>query len=90
MALPTFILFFLSAFTLLSYTLVQSFRRNIASAQATGLRYVIVPFYITSVPWLLLQPILLPLLDRLPERLTKGWLPYAPHLPPRLPKTILT
>lgn len=86
MALPILMVFFLSALTFVSYALVQSLRRNIASAQATGLRYVIVPFYIASVPWLLLQPIFLPLLDHLPERLTKGWLPYAPRFPLWLPR----
>lgn len=78
MAISFFVAFFISIMTFVSYTLVQGLRRNIAIAQATGLRYVIVPFYITSIPWLLLQPVVLPLLDRLPERWTKGWLPYAP------------
>ena len=73
--------FLISALVLLSYITIQGLRGNIALAKATGLRYVIVPFYITSLPWLLLQPVCLPILDRLPERWTRNWLPYAPQFP---------
>lgn len=64
----------LVALLILCCTFVQGLRRNIAVARSTGLRYVIVPFHITSVPWMLLQPIVLPILDRLPASWTRQWL----------------
>ena len=73
--------FLISALILLFYIFIQGLRSNVALAKATGLRYVIVPISITSVPWLQLQPVCLPILDLLPERWTKNWLPYAPDFP---------
>ena len=61
--------------SLLCFMLLHNLRRNIAIARNTGLSYVIVPFYITSGPWLLLQPIIYPLFDKLPAKWTQEWLP---------------
>ncbi len=50
--------------------------RNIAAARATGLPYVVVPVHITSIPWLLLQHLCVPVLERvLPARWAEAWLP---------------
>ena len=57
------------------FSLITGFRRNVAQAKRTGLPYVIVPVHITSVPWILLQPVCLPLLGSLPESWTRTWLP---------------
>lgn len=47
-------------------------RRNIAAAKATGLSYVVVPWNGLNIPWLILRPIILPYLKRLPIR-DKAW-----------------
>ncbi|KAL8772171.1 MAG: hypothetical protein Q9209_002606 [Squamulea sp. 1 TL-2023] len=41
-------------------------RRNIAAAKATGLPYVVLPWSNLNLPWLILRPILLPYLKKLP------------------------
>ncbi|KAL8657526.1 MAG: hypothetical protein Q9226_001821 [Calogaya cf. arnoldii] len=41
-------------------------RRNIQAAKATGLPYVVLPWSNLNVPWLLLRPLLLPFLNKLP------------------------
>lgn len=66
----------LTALSFFCYTLTQGLRQNISVAKATGLHYVITPIYITSFPWLLLQPILVPFLECLPESWTEKWLTY--------------
>lgn len=48
---------------------------NVSRARATGLHYVIVPCSMLGAPWLLTQPMLLPLLKALPELWTEKWLP---------------
>ncbi|KAL8861937.1 MAG: hypothetical protein Q9178_001807 [Gyalolechia marmorata] len=58
------------------FLLFNRLGHNIAIARATGLPYVIVPIYITSLPWLLLQPLCIPLLEKLPQSWTQGWLPF--------------
>lgn len=63
---------------ILCYTLARGLGQNIAIAKASGIRYVITPLYIMSVPWLLLQPVLVPLLEYFPEIWTENWLPCVP------------
>ena len=90
MGVSLLLILLVCAFSILCHILLQGLRRNIAAAQDTGLRYVIVPFYITSIPGLLLQPIVIPILESLPGKWTKGWLPYG-FSPFRLaPTKILT
>ncbi|KAE8407188.1 cytochrome P450 [Aspergillus pseudonomiae] len=48
---------------------------NVSRARATGLQYVIVPCSMLGAPWLLTQPLLLPILQALPELWTEKWLP---------------
>ncbi|KAL8760269.1 MAG: hypothetical protein Q9199_000168 [Rusavskia elegans] len=43
-------------------------RRNILAAKATGLPYVVLPWSNLNLPWLILRPILLPYLNKLPIR----------------------
>ncbi|KAL8999769.1 MAG: hypothetical protein Q9169_001442 [Polycauliona sp. 2 TL-2023] len=43
-------------------------RRNIQAAKATGLPYVVIPWSNLNLPWLLLRPLLLPCLNKLPFR----------------------
>ncbi|KAL8917288.1 MAG: hypothetical protein Q9172_005914 [Xanthocarpia lactea] len=65
-----------SALGISFFLLFNRLGHNIAIARATGLPYVIVPIYITSLPWLLLQPLCIPLLEQLPQSWTQGWLPF--------------
>ncbi|KAJ5636928.1 uncharacterized protein N7484_010241 [Penicillium longicatenatum] len=48
---------------------------NVFRARKTGLAYVIVPCSFLGAPWLLTQPLLLPLLNSLPQTWTENWLP---------------
>jgi cytochrome P450 len=57
-------------------SLVLSLHRNYAVARASGLRCIIVPFHLANVSWVIIQPLILPLLDRLPTRWTSPWLPF--------------
>ncbi|MCJ1438187.1 hypothetical protein MMC27_007574 [Xylographa pallens] len=57
------------------YLQVVSLRKNIAEAKSTGFTYVVLYVHLLSLPWALLQPLLLPLLVRLPDSLTATWLP---------------
>ena len=67
-----------SAFTtLISYIQVWNLLDNIAEARSSGFRYIIVPCSPLFVPWILAQPLFLPLLDRLPRSWTQPWLSYA-------------
>ncbi|KAL9034272.1 MAG: hypothetical protein Q9180_005501 [Flavoplaca navasiana] len=43
-------------------------RRNLLAAKATGLPYVVLPWSNLNLPWLLLRPLLLPVLNKLPIR----------------------
>jgi hypothetical protein len=54
---------------------LASLRANLSRARATGLPYVILPCSVLGAPWLLTQPVLLPLLAALPESWTAKWLP---------------
>ncbi|MCJ1344328.1 hypothetical protein MMC31_002531 [Peltigera leucophlebia] len=63
------------AVALLLYFRVQQFWRNIEEAKSSGLKYVVLPFFIFSTPWAIIHAVFLPLLDRLPERWTESWLP---------------
>ncbi|KAL8931609.1 MAG: hypothetical protein Q9216_007141, partial [Gyalolechia sp. 2 TL-2023] len=60
------------AVTLLALPLVYilhscwTLRRNVAIAKATGLTYVVLPWSSLNLPWLLIQPLLLPYLRRIP------------------------
>ena len=57
--------------------LIRGLRHNTSIAKSTGLRYIIVPCHVASIPWLSLQPIILPVLDFLPDSWTSKWLPYV-------------
>lgn len=48
---------------------------NIAHARSTALPYVVLPCALLGAPWLLCQPVALPILEAFPTRWTKGWLP---------------
>ncbi|KAJ5709630.1 hypothetical protein N7493_009921 [Penicillium malachiteum] len=48
---------------------------NVSRARKTGLAYVILPCSFLGAPWLLTQPLLLPLLNLLPQAWTENWLP---------------
>jgi hypothetical protein len=62
--------------TLLSYSQIRGLWRNIAAAKSSGFKYFILPTSLLSIPWVLAQPLLLPILDHLPESWTERWLPY--------------
>lgn len=64
------------AITLFWYFRLQRICRNIKEAKSSGLKYVILPFFIFSTTWAIIQALFLPLLDRLPESWTESWLPY--------------
>ncbi|GLA25232.1 hypothetical protein AnigIFM63326_001849 [Aspergillus niger] len=48
---------------------------NVREARSTGLPYVILPCSLLGAPWLLSQPVVLPLLKALPRTWTSKWLP---------------
>lgn len=54
---------------------LASLTATMSRARATGLPYLVVPCYLLGAPWLLTQPLLLPLLSALPESWTAKWLP---------------
>ena len=63
--------------TFFSYIQVRNLLSNIAKAKSSGFHYEIVPCSPLFVPWVLVQPLILPLLDRLPRSWTQPWLSYA-------------
>ena len=63
--------------TLVSYIQIRNLLANIAEARSSGFHYIIVPCSPLFVPWILAQPLLLPLLDRLPRSWTQPRLSYA-------------
>lgn len=65
-----------TAASLYILALVFSLYRNYAVARSSGLRCIIVPFHLANVPWVIVQPLILPLLDKLPTRWTSPWLPF--------------
>ncbi|BCR97991.1 cytochrome P450 [Aspergillus luchuensis] len=48
---------------------------NVREARSTGLPYVILPCSLLGAPWLLSQPVVLPLFRALPRTWTSTWLP---------------
>ncbi|KAF2878215.1 cytochrome P450 [Massariosphaeria phaeospora] len=54
-----------------------SLYQNVKTARKTGVRYTIAPVHISNKFWLGSQKLLLPLLDRLPDWMTKSWLPVS-------------
>lgn len=67
----------LSGFVLYCYFQLQILHGNITKAKISGFKYVVLPFHMLSVPWALTRSLLLPVLDRLPENWTRGWVPYV-------------
>lgn len=67
------------AVALFWYFRVQQICGNIEEAKSSGLKFVVLPFFIFSTPWAITQAVFLPLLDRLPESWTESWLPYIIH-----------
>ena len=61
----------------LVFSLARALLHNLAQAKASGFKCLVVPFLPFSLPWTLLQPVVLPLLDRLPLSWTHSWLPYV-------------
>ncbi|KAF1948751.1 cytochrome P450 [Byssothecium circinans] len=55
----------------------RSLKRNVRLARGSGLRYIVSPVYFQSIPWILLQEALLPILRQLPETFTQSWLPLS-------------
>lgn len=49
----------------------RALAKNIAAAKQTGLPYVVTPFYHFNPWWLILHPLLLPFLRRLPKSWTE-------------------
>ncbi|TVY78334.1 Cytochrome P450 4c21 [Lachnellula suecica] len=60
----------------LVYTNVSSLLKNIAAAKRSGLPYIVVPFNIYNMAWLVTHELWLPLIKRLPTAWTAGWLDY--------------
>ena len=56
------------------YTTYRSFARNLAAAKASGIPYVITPFFLFNTVWLLIHRPLLPHLRKLPQSWTFPWL----------------
>ena len=56
---------------------LRAFQLNIARAKASGFVYTRSPIYFLSIPWILSQEPLLPLLRKLPDRWTESWLPLS-------------
>lgn len=59
----------------------QALRLNVADAKRTGLPYVIVPVFALQRRWLIVSPIVLPLLRKLPSSWTEPSLTYVSPSP---------
>ncbi|KAF2109771.1 cytochrome P450 [Lophiotrema nucula] len=64
-------------FVLYGVACYRSLQRNIRRARESGFKYVVAPVYFQSMPWILQQEALLPILRRLPKALTRSWLPLS-------------
>ncbi|KAF2462884.1 cytochrome P450 [Lindgomyces ingoldianus] len=60
-----------------SLSFYRSLQHHISQARESGLKFYISPFYFQSVPWILLQEALLPVLLKLPTSWTDSWLPLS-------------
>lgn len=67
----------LSAIIIYAFSQYRALQRNIAVAKASGFAYVISPVFFQSIPWIILQESLLPLLTKLPQSWTDSWLPLS-------------
>lgn len=68
----------ITATVIFLYVLKQyhAFTRNLAAAKSSGIPYIIVPFYLYDLKWLVSQKLVAPYLRMLPRRLTEPWLDY--------------
>jgi hypothetical protein len=53
---------------------INSFYKNLRAAQSSGIPYIISPIYGYNRLWLVLEPLLMPVLRRLPKFLTHPWI----------------
>jgi hypothetical protein len=71
---------FLSFVSLYLLNLLRAWRKNIAEKKARGLPWIVIlvtPYYVT---WVLVGPLVLPILGKLPERWMKPWLECVEYL----------
>ena len=68
---------FVASVLVICYSQIRKLLHNIAEARSSGFYYLITPFYPFSLPWVLVQPILVPILTSLPARWTQPWLTYT-------------
>ncbi|KAF2183918.1 cytochrome P450 [Zopfia rhizophila CBS 207.26] len=59
------------------YSQYRALQRNITAARASGFKYVVSPVFFQSIPWILLQEALLPILKKVPAERTESWLPLS-------------
>ncbi len=69
LGIGAYLLYFIS-------TTYLNFRRNLSKAKQSGIPYVIVPVYYLRTWWLILHPLYLPLLARLPRKWTQ-WVDFC-------------
>ncbi|KAF2198220.1 cytochrome P450 [Delitschia confertaspora ATCC 74209] len=67
------LLIFLSVLTVLFHRQWRRLQNNISEAKATGLPYVVVPFFFATVKWVLVRPLMLPLFKLLPDPWAERW-----------------
>ena len=70
---------FLGAVIVFAWSNYRSFSKNLAAAKASNIRYVIVPVYYHNPVWVLIQPVFMPILRKLPKGWTFPWLNILPR-----------
>ena len=71
---PTFLVAIAAGVTIYAFLFYRQFARHIAEARASGLPYVVVPFFLVNRFYQISCIILLPIFRSLPKAWTEGWL----------------
>jgi hypothetical protein len=72
--MPYYLLAFLLYALYVLSSQIYSLYKNIRAAQSSGIPYIVSPVYGFNRLWLITEPLLLPLLQRLPKFLTHPWI----------------